>query len=542
MSGFIAPGPSADRAPVPEDFAGGRPIQAPLADVLQAQLRDAIDNGPGFGLFRSIQRAMNDRATVEYDPDLGLPPAVGRMLQPDEANRLFGIEGHLRFTDPLSEDSARQLNELKRAELARRDIFSRADSGVAGWSARLAVGLVGGAVDPLNLASAFIPVVSAVRAQAMLAQQATRLGRVGVAARIGAAEGAVGQALLEPVNRFVASQEQRDYTMADSLLNVAFGAVLGGLLHGGGRALVDGWRGWAPDVPPAVMRETHDAAMRAATAQVVRGDPVNVDPLLRAARDGWASERAELMGTAARVTGEPWDAAAMRVDMPAAIAPEARMDAPAPTTAEMLDALRAARPDDPEVARLADEITAASNGDSPAALREGVQAQAKIEEAWRALPPEARGEPAQPPAPDAPAEARPATVAEAVSAADARVEQIQGRNAVAPVVADVRALLREAGFTERPRDVQALQAAEAARARQDGGTRVNTAAAKIEGEVAAVDTAVATQDATLRQMLEQGRITEADMRALDMTDAEARTQERVKGIEAAAACLVANGA
>jgi len=249
MSGFIAPGPSAGRTPTPEDFAGGRPIRAPFGDVIEAQWESFIE-GPGFGFLRSARRANSDAVARNpgYLPE-GEEPPVGRLLQPDEANRLFGIEGHLRFTEPLSERSAAELRDLKRGELARRDNFARADSSAPEWAARIGVGLVAGAIDPLNLASAFIPVVGAVRAQAMLAQQGTRIGRIAASARIGAIEGAVGQAVLEPVNRFVASQEQRDYTLADSLLNIAFGAVLGSLLHGGGRAVVDGWRGWAPDVP-----------------------------------------------------------------------------------------------------------------------------------------------------------------------------------------------------------------------------------------------------------------------------------------------------
>jgi hypothetical protein len=520
MSGFIAPGPGAASEPAPEDFGDLRAIPAPFGEVIGATLQDALQTNPTAGLFRWAERNEQDNLAEEQ----------GRLLQPEDANRLFGIEGHLRFTEPLSEASAIQLRDLKRAELARQDVFARANSGVGGWSARLAVGLVGTAIDPLNIASAFVPVVGQTRTAAMLAQAGSRAGRMGVAARIGAVEGAAGAALIEPLNLLIASEEQRDYDMADSLLNVAFGAALGGLLQGGLRGAVDGWRGWRPDVPDAVIRETHEAAVRGATAQVVRGDPVNVEPVLYTAREHANAEvslRAELMGGAAQM--DLFDPAApLRMDLPDGMA--ARMDE-APSVADMLDTLRAARPDDPEVQQLADDLRAADAGDAPAAMAEGQAVAQRIEEAWRALPPEAR--------PAAAAQAAPgATAGPGQTAAAAQTPS-------APSSPDPRATgaaLQDAMRTERPASVRALAAAESARARQDGGTRVNTPAAKIEGEAADLDARMADTDAVLQQMVAAGRISEADLRGLDMAAAEERAQLRVKGIEAAAACLIANGA
>jgi len=103
----------------------------------------------------------------------------------------------------------------------------------------LGSGLAASALDPLNLASGFIPIVGEARYTALVAGASSMIGRVGVRASVGALEGAVGAAALEPLILTASDYDQADYDMTDSLLNVVFGGVLGGGMHSVGGLIGD---------------------------------------------------------------------------------------------------------------------------------------------------------------------------------------------------------------------------------------------------------------------------------------------------------------
>lgn len=134
----------------------------------------------------------------------------------------------------------------KQDETRRADIMARAPTGIVPTSTRFAAQLLTGLTDPLNIAAAFIPVVGEARYASMLANAGDGiLARSAVRAGVGAAEGAVGVAALEPFAYGAHQQLQDDYKMTDSLMNVAFGAALGGTLHVGAGAIGDVLRGGA---------------------------------------------------------------------------------------------------------------------------------------------------------------------------------------------------------------------------------------------------------------------------------------------------------
>lgn len=120
----------------------------------------------------------------------------------------------------------------KREERERQLVLENAPGSTL--PLQLLAGFAASAVDPINVASAFIPVVGEARYASMLANAGTRAARFGVRARVGAMQGAVGAAVVEPLILMASEQDQADYGMADSLMNVAFGTVLGGGLHATG--------------------------------------------------------------------------------------------------------------------------------------------------------------------------------------------------------------------------------------------------------------------------------------------------------------------
>lgn len=139
-----------------------------------------------------------------------------------------------------------QLDIMMSRARARREREATMERGPQGFvQSALSTGtsFAVGAIDPLNVASAFIPVMGELRYAKLLAGAGESFaGRAAVRAGVGATEGMVGQAALEPLDWFSHTQDGRDFGMSDVLHNILFGAVLGGALHAGGGAISDIYR------------------------------------------------------------------------------------------------------------------------------------------------------------------------------------------------------------------------------------------------------------------------------------------------------------
>jgi len=142
--------------------------------------------------------------------------------------------------------------EKKKKELERQSIMRRGPKG--SWNplsggfyvgaAKLAVGIGTSFLDPINIGASFIPIYGQARFARSIAK-AKGMGEKSAKAfrrtrlKRGAIEGAGGALLLEPLVYGAAQRIQADYDIYDSLLNVAFGSVLGGGLHVGAGKLRD---------------------------------------------------------------------------------------------------------------------------------------------------------------------------------------------------------------------------------------------------------------------------------------------------------------
>lgn len=102
-----------------------------------------------------------------------------------------------------------------------------------------------GIVDPINLATAFVPwtkslsILNGARA-GLMAESA--LTRAGSRALLGGADAAISTAVLEPAYSLVRNEIGDDYGAMDSIANIAFGTAFGGGLHAGGGAGLEGFR------------------------------------------------------------------------------------------------------------------------------------------------------------------------------------------------------------------------------------------------------------------------------------------------------------
>jgi hypothetical protein len=175
-------------------------------------------------------------------------PAVPRMDIIDANDRVkkAGLDKHLTLPDqpdiPPAQLAIMMRNAQARAE--REATIERGPQGFIPSALQVGTSFLVGAADPINVASAFIPIMGELRYGKVLAAAGDSLtARLATRAAVGAGQGAVGQAALEPLDWWAHTQEGRDFGMSDVLHNIMFGAALGGGLHAGGGFISDAYRG-----------------------------------------------------------------------------------------------------------------------------------------------------------------------------------------------------------------------------------------------------------------------------------------------------------
>lgn len=157
------------------------------------------------------------------------------MLTAEEANAKYAQYG-VHFNNPVRKQEAEVIAAQKIKELAARERLSRSEGTFMSGAASLTGSMVGSLADPINIATLFIPVSKLIPALKGL-EAAGLMGRT----LVRGADGVIMNALVEPLPLYAASIDQRDYTMADSMFNLA----AGGVFNAGMGALIDGVRGLA---------------------------------------------------------------------------------------------------------------------------------------------------------------------------------------------------------------------------------------------------------------------------------------------------------
>lgn len=183
--------------------------------------------------------------------------------------------------------------------------LQRSKGGFGLGAAQFGVAIAGSFLDPLNIASAFIPAVGPAR----VASMAAKMGKSGSRAVKGAVDGAVGAAVLEPLIIGAAAAEQDEsYTLMDSFLNVAVGSALGGGLHVGFGKISDRIN----RTPP----QTRARAEQTSIGQVLTDQPVQVDRIVDEAETTTIKPEADQSDTITvyNSDGEPRVVEKVRVD------------------------------------------------------------------------------------------------------------------------------------------------------------------------------------------------------------------------------------
>ena len=183
--------------------------------------------------------------------------------------------------------------------------LQRSKGGFGLGAAQFGVAIAGSFLDPLNVASAFIPAVGPAR----VASMAAKMGKSGSRAVKGAVDGAVGAAVLEPLIIGAAAAEQDEsYTLLDSFLNVAVGSALGSGLHVGFGKISDRIN----RTPP----QTRARAEKTSIGQVLTDKHVQTDRIIDEAETTTVKPEAEQPDTITvyNSDGEPKVVEKVRVD------------------------------------------------------------------------------------------------------------------------------------------------------------------------------------------------------------------------------------
>lgn len=163
-------------------------------------------------------------------------------INKDELNKEYADLG-LYFDNDEYQSVVDIMVNQKTEERERQSILERGpqgswnpfSSGFYVGASKLAVGIGGSFLDPINIGASFIPVFGQARFAALAARTSLTKART----VRGAVEGSFGAAVVEPIVYSSAKQVQADYGIVDSFMNIGFGTILGTGLHVGAGKLKD---------------------------------------------------------------------------------------------------------------------------------------------------------------------------------------------------------------------------------------------------------------------------------------------------------------
>ena len=235
-------------------------------DILGATFQETMYYNPANALGRLSEQFIGEGRT-------------GRTLTKDEwAESEYFRPGIEVGEDGIKEGLANLFAQRHDKRLGFRLDLNRSKGGFGLAAAQFGVGIGASFLDPLNVASAFIPSVAlargAVTANRIKTAGANIAGRTsGKRFLTGAMDGAIGAAILEPLVIGAAYAEQdKDYTIMDSFLNLTFGSVLGGGLHVGVGKIYDRLN--------KIPAPTREQALRTSVVQAENDENIQVDKLI----------------------------------------------------------------------------------------------------------------------------------------------------------------------------------------------------------------------------------------------------------------------
>jgi hypothetical protein len=143
------------------------------------------------------------------------------LLSREEANQRYSQYG-VTFSSDIRLNEAEIIAARKIRETALKQRLQQTEGDFMSGASSLLGGMAGAMLDPINIATMFIPVTKIIPALKGL-ETAGLMGKTAVRG----IDGLVMNSLVEPLPLWMAGVDQRDYTMADSLFNVTAGGLFG---------------------------------------------------------------------------------------------------------------------------------------------------------------------------------------------------------------------------------------------------------------------------------------------------------------------------
>ena len=179
-----------------------------LSETLGVTAEDAWNFSATPSLIRYGNLTASRRGSVSNEIDefyTGAYPSTEDepLIPKEELNKKYSNIG-LLFEQDEKQSTVDLLSASKLKEIDRANRLARGQTGVVAGTLKFATGLGVSLADPLNIASAFVPVVGQARFASLVARQGFTTARLAK----GVVEGAVGAALIEPIVYGVAQAEQ----------------------------------------------------------------------------------------------------------------------------------------------------------------------------------------------------------------------------------------------------------------------------------------------------------------------------------------------
>ena len=204
-----------------------------FGQALGATYEETINFNPAVRAYSSYQIATAKNESANSGAE---------KINKNELNKEYAELG-LYFDNDEYQSVVDIMVDQKKEERERQSILERGPKG--SWNpfsggfyvgaAKLAVGIGGSFLDPINIGASFIPVFGQARFAALAARTTLTKART----IRGAVEGSFGAAVVEPIVYSSAKQVQADYGIVDSFMNIGFGTILGTGLHVGAGKLKD---------------------------------------------------------------------------------------------------------------------------------------------------------------------------------------------------------------------------------------------------------------------------------------------------------------
>lgn len=186
-------------------------------ESLGASFELARQNAPTLSLLRAYDRESNRYEDMKKGEELVPLAEANKELAP---MGLFVLKDEPRsYIDALKD---KHMDDLRLA-----NTIQRGPSNIAAQASYFISGIGGTQADVINFGANFVPIVGQYKFMTNVAKQGLTRARL----MKGAKEAFVGNVAIEPIDHTLAKAEQRQYTLKDSMYNIAFGTLVGTGLH-----------------------------------------------------------------------------------------------------------------------------------------------------------------------------------------------------------------------------------------------------------------------------------------------------------------------